>query len=252
MDFWSAVELEESGIVACVGAGGKTSVIQSLTNAARQRKQPVVVTSTTRMYVQQVDGLDTVIAGDYTSGRLAVHKRLAGNQAAAWFSARKGDKIIGLPPHWLDEFAQSGLACRILVEADGAAACLIKAPAVHEPVVPLSTAVTVGVLNLQAIGRSLNSSIAHRLPLVTKLLGKTEGATIAWQDLAELAGQPQGIFQYGQGRKVLVLSGGQPALMQAGRSIAAYLKFNFSGFDRCIISSGYGAHMQPLEVHELW
>ena len=50
--YWN--RLIQPGIVALVGAGGKTTVLSKLVEYGRLKGQPIVVTTTTRLYESQV------------------------------------------------------------------------------------------------------------------------------------------------------------------------------------------------------
>jgi probable selenium-dependent hydroxylase accessory protein YqeC len=54
------------------------------------------------------------------------------------FDASEG-KVIGCEPDEIDELKALAVADVILVEADGARHCAIKAPAAHEPCIPRSS-----------------------------------------------------------------------------------------------------------------
>lgn len=251
MDLWDGIDLTQPGVVACTGAGGKTSVLMSLAKCAEQRNLPVLVTSTTKMFVNQVRQYNPVFAASFEQGHRAVERELIKRNTAAWFCEQKDNKVIGILPEWLDQLTDLQHSAYVLVEADGAAGCLIKAPASHEPVVPQSTQVTIGVLNLQAIGQRLSLVTTHRLPLVLGLLDKQAGDPINWSDLAVLANHPHGIFQYSQGRKILLLAGAEADFVGFGRQIAAFLQLNGTDISCCMLTCGYGTQMRPLEVVDL-
>ncbi|MBP2637740.1 MAG: putative selenium-dependent hydroxylase accessory protein YqeC [Firmicutes bacterium] len=245
-----ALGIKQPGVVACVGAGGKTSLVQSL--AAEKAICPVVVTSTTKMFYEQVAEYQLVIENHCDTGMEAVRLALADQQQAAWFSRQQDEKVIGLPPDWVDNLAAALPAVTVLVEADGARRCLVKAPNAQEPVIPVSTMTTVGILNLSILGQPLAPDNAHRLELVSRIISKQQGEIIAWQDIARLVIHSQGLFQYAKGKRVLLLSGGADGTdWEAVRQIAGYVKKGSAGIERLVVSSGYGSDMQAVEVYVL-
>lgn len=153
------------------------------------------------MYCSQVAGYTLVLSDSDAAGAMGVVQALATGKTVAWFSRQDGDKVVGVPPVWVDKLAGSAPHAWILVEADGARGRLLKAPAPHEPVVPAGTHFTVGVLNLAVIGRPLSPANTHRLALVAKIINKQAGELVEWRDLACLAVHEQGIFQYARGPK---------------------------------------------------
>lgn len=245
-----ALGIKTPGIVACVGAGGKTSVMQSL--AADNRLWPVVVTSTTKLFYSQVAQYPLVELTDCGDGVDRISRLLRHRQQAAWFSRQQGEKVIGLPLDWIDKLAAALPAAIVLVEADGARGCLIKAPNAGEPVLPVNTMITVGILNLSMLNQPLTQHNAHRLDLISLIINKQAGEQVGWLDIASLAVHPQGIFQHARGRKVLVLSSGATAgADEAAKQIAGYVKAANCGIARVVITSGYGQAMQADEVYVL-
>ncbi|SMC35571.1 selenium cofactor biosynthesis protein YqeC [Sporomusa malonica] len=249
---WDALKISQPSVVACVGAGGKTSLIQSLAAAASVRGWPALVTATTKMFYSQVDGYGLVVADEYSVGITEVANVLQTGKTAAWFAGRDGEKVLGVPLAWIDSMAADIPNACILIEADGARRSLLKAPAAHEPLIPACTTATVGVLNMGAIGQSLAETNTHRLSLVSNIIKKQAGETIEWLDLALLAAHGQGIFQYARGTKVLLLSGAADmAARLAAKQIAGYSKLAGIGIARVVVTQGYGRAMRPIEVYEL-
>lgn len=245
-----AVGLKQPEVVACVGAGGKTSLVQSL--AAAGLGGPIVITTTTKMFYRQVTAYPLVVNDNYGAGVAQVMHILAEQHQVAWFNRQAGEKVIGIPPEWVDKLAAVLPAVYILVEADGARGCLIKTPSEQEPVIPASTTRTVGIVNLSAQGQPLSVENTHRLDLVTCRINKQPGEVITWQDIARLAVHQQGIFQYARGSKVLLLSGcDDKAARLAAKQIAGYVTLANVGIDRVVVATGYGAAMQANEVYVL-
>ena len=250
MDLWDVMGLKQSQILACTGAGGKTSLIQSLGECAMQRKLPLLITTTTKMFYHQVEHYNSIFTNSFAEASQQIN--IPSKKPIALFMKKQDDKLVGIPPEWIDSFAKDYLNPTILIEADGAAERLIKAPASHEPVIPYCTTVTVGVLNLHSIGCPLVASVAHRLSLLLGLLNKQEGQEIQCLDLVILATHPQGIFQHSRGRKVLLLTGtdkvGSGHII---KSIIQRLRSGGSDIDYCVTTVGWGSVMRPLEVYTI-
>lgn len=244
-----AIGLKQPGVVACVGAGGKTSLMQSLVAAGLE--WPIVVTTTTKMFYHQITPYSLVVTDNYGLGAAKVMQALAKQQqVVAWFSRQEGEKVIGIPFDWIDKLAAALPGACILVEADGARQCFIKAPSAQEPVIPVSTMKTIGLINISSLEQPLSAANTHRLELVTQIINKQPGEPITWLDIALLAVHQQGIFQYARGSRILLLSGsGDKAARQAAKQIAGYVKVADVGIDRVVVTSGYGVAMQPSEVY---
>ena len=206
---WRSLKLPEKGIISLVGAGGKTSLALSLLAEAQARQLPAVLTMTTKMHWKQLAQFRPIVSDSAaeTAGRLALRQTLG--QTAAWVSGWLGEKAVGVAPEEVDWLLEMLPEAVVLVEADGAKGCWLKAPACHEPVVPSGTAVTIGVLNTRALGKNLEGRFVYRLPEVCAVLGKEPGACVELRDYALLAASPKGIFQHAQGRRILLLTGGE-------------------------------------------
>lgn len=252
MDLWRAIGIKEPCILVCTGAGGKTSVILSLAKTAQIMNVPVLLSTTTKMYYSQVENLNPIFSNNFAEGSACAANHLTHKGIASWFSRVEENKVIGLPPDWLDKMIQSTKTNPyILVEADGARGLWIKSSGVNEPIVPSYTKITVGVLNLRAIGQPLTSQIAHRLELVLELLKKHENEIIEWQDIASLAFHEHGIFQYSKGKNILILNGAITGQVKNARLIVEYLRKVKTGIYRCVVTEGYGDALRVIEVHDL-
>ncbi|MBZ4653505.1 MAG: hypothetical protein JG781_844 [Peptococcaceae bacterium] len=252
MKLSEALEVSEAGIITAVGAGGKTSLLLSLATEWCDRKAPFLLTTTTKMFFWQVQNHRPVICRDYERGVRYLRKLLDRHGFASWFTRWRGIKVDGVPPHWLDVFFQTQLVPHIFVEGDGARRKLIKAPAPHEPVVPFSNHLTLGVINLGALGRALTPRHVHRPEILARLLDKSLGDTIEVRDIAVLAGHKQGIFKGTPGEKALVLTGGNRTDVSSGEKILKYLSTaNEVGIKRLILTEGFGGKMRVIEVFHL-
>ena len=60
--YWN--RLIQPGIVALVGAGGKTTVLSKLVEYGRLQGQPIVVTTTTQLYESQVAQYEPIYTKD--------------------------------------------------------------------------------------------------------------------------------------------------------------------------------------------
>lgn len=251
MHLWEAIPMKQPGMLACTGAGGKTSLLQTLAKQGNACYFPVILSTTTKMYYHQVERYTPVIAASYEDGAEQIAKRLQSGEIAAWFASQEGEKCTGLPPGWLDKLAGANPSCTLLVEADGARGRLVKAPAEYEPIIPASTAITVGVLNLQALEQPLNEATVHRPELVSLLLNKPLGTRLVPGDFAALAVHRAGIFQNSRGLKVLLLAGADAVNCDLVKAVLQEMHRWPSDICRCILASGYGENMQPVEVYDL-
>lgn len=179
MTLASRLGLGSSGVIAFVGAGGKTSIMLLLGEELANNKSSVLMGTTTRMGAGQAPSWATLITCPDHIG------------SGAQFLAEKidGPKVIGSDPAVFDGAAsQSDF---VLVEADGARRKQIKAPAGHEPVIPSLTTTVVVVAGIDAIGRPL-SEVSHRAELVASVTGLEVDDTVTSEALATLVTSDRG------------------------------------------------------------
>jgi probable selenium-dependent hydroxylase accessory protein YqeC len=181
--------LSQGGVLAAVGAGGKTSLLLGLARQAREAGMRVVLTSTTHMGRLGERTVGPLLLGDASDD--AVEAALA-EEGAATVLGRwvREDKLEGLPPDRVDRLA--GFADLVLVEADGARGRSLKLPAPHEPVVPATAGRVVILAGLDAVGAPLDEGTVHRLPLVVAASGLREGDLLDADAVVRVLGAPEG------------------------------------------------------------
>lgn len=187
------------GVIALVGAGGKTSALFGLAEELAWTGRDVVMTTTTHLRdprLEQGRSFDRVVfdsPGDRPwdseppwpdRGRRIVFA--SGAEPAT-------GKLRGVDPVRIGELDRAGAF--ILVEADGAKFRPIKAPAAHEPVVPAMTDLVVGIMGLDCLGRPMDDTTVHRPERFGSVTGCAPGAPIRLEHLQALARSPQGLFK---------------------------------------------------------
>lgn len=186
------------GIVSIVGAGGKTSLMFHLARMLSEAGQKVLTTTTTKIYEPTSDQSATVLIGsnpqDILSQAAARPGRPAHLTAAAARMGAEG-KLKGFAPDAIDLLAASGMFDWILVEADGAARRPLKAPAEHEPVIPVCSKVVIAVAGLDALGTPLEETGVFRAELAAARMGLPLGESITASALCRLISHPLGSFK---------------------------------------------------------
>lgn len=181
MRLFDALELAPGELVCFVGAGGKTSLMLRLASECAARGLRVLVTTSTRMFDWQLQEVGKPVL-EPDAGRLAarLEEALASGLLVAAAAGLLPDagKVAGLSREALDAVHRTGLFDCILVEADGARGRALKAPALHEPVVPARATCIVDVVGADALGCSLTGEHVHRHQLAARLAGQAAGSTI--------------------------------------------------------------------------
>jgi probable selenium-dependent hydroxylase accessory protein YqeC len=201
-----ALGLEKRTFISLVGAGGKSTLFSRLADELAHKNKRMILTTTTKMFSWQL--VPFIKKGRLIGGhseetirecikKYFSLKRKGGRLAVIGEKMEdKGEeKVSGLPPGWLDKWWKDRIADYFLVEADGAAGKSVKAPAPHEPVIPLSTTDLVGIIGIDALGLSLQEENVFRSEIFSQLTGLKLGEKIGIEALALLICHPEGLFK---------------------------------------------------------
>jgi probable selenium-dependent hydroxylase accessory protein YqeC len=207
-----ALRIHPNDIVSFVGAGGKTTATMHIAAELAGRGYSALVTTTTKTYepvaspdeqLLLADSLDAALdqlAGVFDQAPIAIlaRKRLdEGELNLNWLDrsypiALRPHKLQGIPPEWVAPIAESGVAQVILIEADGAAHRMLKAPNHHEPVIPESTTLVAPMADVHVLGKSLTEESVHRPTLLADLAGIPLGHPISSEVFAIALGHENG------------------------------------------------------------
>jgi len=252
-----SLDLGPREVIAAVGAGGKTTLLQRLAAELAARGACVVSTTTTAIWQpagplvveSNEDDLLAAVAALVAPGRVvtaASERRLAADTPGGTPCA----KLAGVPPHLPQRLLALPGVSYVLVEADGARGLAIKAPAAHEPVMPPSATCVLAVVSIEALGEPLTAEIAHRPQRVAELLGIAMGTPLSPRHIATLLTHPLGGRKGAPGaaRFVPFINKVQEeATLRGARAIAAQLSGQ-PGVDCVLI----GAALAPQPVLERW
>jgi probable selenium-dependent hydroxylase accessory protein YqeC len=192
------VGMDFPAMVSLVGAGGKTSTLFWLARALEASGQRVLVTTTTRMFRPDPEcGTTLLIEPERTQRLVALRSLPSAPGIVALFShfdATEG-KVLGCSPDEIDELKAEAVADVILVEADGARHCTIKAPAAHEPCIPRSSNTVIALTGGAPLGCPANPANIHRWPQFAAITGLYAGDPIDQAALDRLVAHPEGMFK---------------------------------------------------------
>ncbi len=193
----------DAGVIALVGAGGKTSALFGLCGElAPLSPTGALMTTTTHLFDPRREpgrGFD----------QLVLDPALADAQGRPWrptAAPGRGRRILlaaeeepalgklrGIHPARIAQLSR--IWATIIVEADGAKRLPVKAPAAHEPVLPPTAGLVLGLIGLGCLGRPMDAATVHRPELFGAVTGCAPGAAIELRHLAALARSPQGLFK---------------------------------------------------------
>jgi probable selenium-dependent hydroxylase accessory protein YqeC len=195
-----ALGLESSRVVSLCGAGGKTTLMFSLAREFVAAGERVLVTTTTKIARDEAVGWPSLIAtgaAEVMEGARALLPESGRERSGAViaYSAVGGDghRLVGFAPELIDELAATARFDRILIEADGSARKPLKAPAAHEPVIPLATDALVILAGLNGLGLPLTEENLFRAGIWSRLSGLAPGEPISAESLAHCVAHPDGL-----------------------------------------------------------
>jgi probable selenium-dependent hydroxylase accessory protein YqeC len=193
--FQQAMKLSEHELIAFVGGGGKTTALQFLAKELTTSKKKVTLTTTTKMLLKQLcfQG-EYIISGNYlkieeTISSLTNSKKLI----ALGKEQISEEKIGGFPPEWIDKLWNLGKVDYLVVEADGSRGKSLKAPAHHEPQIPLESTLVVSVIGLDILNKRLTTEFVHRPELVSLICDAAPGSIITTAIISKLVVHPFGL-----------------------------------------------------------
>ena len=202
-------------LIALVGAGGKTTTMYTLAHELAAQGRCVVTTTTTHIYLPRPNESDHLLIENEMPHLLralqhswlryhhitVAREAINGNEQTGSGHIFARAKLKGLLPEQPLELLQDGGADAVIVEADGARHLNIKAPADHEPVIPLHTNLVLLLLSAEVLNRPLNGEIAHRPEILARLTGISLGDPLTPAAVARL------LLQLGNQRVMLATDG---------------------------------------------
>lgn len=185
MELNRALRISAETRLAFVGAGGKTT---AMFRVARQVRGRLMVACTAHLAVEEAGlaGRHFVIQnlGDLERAgeRLVdgINLFTAGVGPANRLSGLSDELILGV------KLIADRQQAPLLIEADGSRRLPIKAPAAHEPPIPVWVNAVVVVAGLSALGKPLNESTVFRPEIFSQLSGRPLEREIQFDDLCRV------------------------------------------------------------------
>ena len=229
------LQLCGGGVISLVGGGGKTTLMFGLARELAAAGESILTTTTTKIFRPMAEESRQVVVAEDFSTLQAKLQDLAAREphvtAAGGELAVQG-KLLGLQPSEIDALQASGLFRWIVVEADGARHCPLKAPAEHEPVIPACSRWVIAVVGLDALGKPLDDEYVFRSQEYSRLTGVPAGAPVTEESVARALSAPRGILQGApaESRRLVFINKTESRQhLLAGRKIARVLQEGVNG-----------------------
>jgi len=166
----------------------------TLARELAQRGKRVITTTTTQIFYPEPDETDLLIVASETDSLLKTSGEAwqQYHRVTVAGTILRTDKLAGVQTEQPYELLVKSGAHAVIVEADGARHRMIKAPAEHEPVIPVRTNIALLLMSAEAINQPLSERIAHRPELVAKVTGINMGDILSPSVIARLISNEQG------------------------------------------------------------
>ncbi len=195
--------------VAVVGAGGKSTLLFALAEELCEKRCNVVTTTTTKIWLWQRDLAPKSMYLAGTAWQDSLGKTL--EQYGHVFVSRKplpSGKTAGISKELADAIFEMPGVDHVIVEADGAAGRPVKVPSEHEPVIPGSATVVIGVMGLEALFARCVEENVFRMEAFRAMTGLAIGNELSPEALTKIFAHPSGVFRGspGNARRVVFLN----------------------------------------------
>jgi len=221
--------------LALVGAGGKTTALfqlaRTLSDGLGSSKygtggQPVIVTATTHLHIDQVKLADSHWIGEEPADLAGLEKNLHGVMLVT--GPVDGERTTGLSNNTLFRLRTvcGYHSLPMLIEADGSRQRPLKAPARHEPPIPDFVETVLVVAGLSGLGKPLTEEFVHRPEIFARLSGLAPTETITPEALQRVLTHPAGGLKNipAQARRLVLLNqADSPGLQAQAKSLAENL-----------------------------
>ena len=191
-----------SGVVCCVGAGGKKTTMFQLAKAHTGR---VGITATAHIeyFPKTLEATNYIGAENDLLG--AIREDTSSKAIAFAKPSERFGRRAGISMELLQSIMDENRFELIVVKADGARGRLIKGPAEHEPATPLFADTIIPIVSVKVIGMALSDKIAHRVDQISKITGLNEHDEIKPEHIAHLLSSNEGALKNTGAARVIPL-----------------------------------------------
>ena len=192
--FLTHIPVKKGDVVSLVGSGGKTTLMYQLARELTTKGMRVITTTTTKIFPPQSSESSRLVIADHEDSLLKKAQELLKKENHITVAEKFiGPKLKGISPQLADTMQEQKIADVIVIEADGARGCPLKAPNETEPVIPSSTTWTLVVAGLDGIGKRNTEDYVFRPDYFFRLTGVNVGEVITPESVSRIILHPEGI-----------------------------------------------------------
>ena len=187
---------QNQSVISLIGSGGKTTLMWYLAHCFRE--ESILVSTTTKIAYPKQSFYDYFYDKQFTEiGMAGRGITLAGVRIG------NGKKLSAPPEAIKQTFFRFD---KVFLEADGSKQLPLKGWENFEPVVIPETTITIGVIPIAVLGKTINQELVHRLPLFLKATGTAQGERVQEKTLAAIISSPNGLWMKSYGQKILCIN----------------------------------------------
>lgn len=193
-------KIKDKDVVSIVGSGGKTTLMNYLAKEFNKRK--VLVSTTTKIRIPSQDFYDFIA---FNKEEADIIKNINNKGIYVLGSKIKDNKLESFDLEYMKSITDNFDI--VFLEADGSKEKYIKGWNETEPVILDNTTITIGIINLEILGKLVNENNVHRVEQFMDLTGAKLNDVIKKEHLIAVIKGEKGLFKNSKGRRILLING---------------------------------------------
>lgn len=199
------VSLSTPLVISLVGGGGKTSTAFWLARQYKNQGHKVLVSTTTKMYLPEQEHADRFINLDnYKQQQIAYLQNELSDPSITFCyknelindNKQERNKVLGVTTQFIDDLKNDSPFTVFIIESDGAKCLPLKAPDRHEPCIPKSSDIVIGITGAEIIHTPAAPERIHRWDTFSALTQCSAGNNIDSRVLGNLIEHQHGMFKH--------------------------------------------------------
>jgi probable selenium-dependent hydroxylase accessory protein YqeC len=192
-------------LISLVGGGGKTSTAFWLARQFKSQGHSVFISTTTKMYLPETNQVDKIINLKEIKIQLITQNGIKPPEPGIHFCYKNRIidenengkiKVAGVAKETIDELKNKSPFTVFIIESDGAHCLPIKAPDRHEPCIPTTSDMVIGVTGAEVILAQASPERIHRWEKFSALTQCSPGDVIDQRVLVSLIEHQYGMFKH--------------------------------------------------------